>query len=83
MSRQEPVVADSHHILPADPKANYLAHQEEIDEAIRLVLDRGWYILGNEVSAFEKEFADYIGVSHAVGVGSGTDAIQLALPSWA
>lgn len=72
-------MADSHHILPADPKANYLAHQEEIDEAIRLVLDRGWYILGNEVSAFEKEFADYIGVSHAVGVGSGTDAIQLAL----
>jgi dTDP-4-amino-4,6-dideoxygalactose transaminase len=79
MFRQEPVLADSRHILPADPKANYLAHKEEIDQAIRLALDRGWYILGNEVSAFEKEFAGYIGVSHAVGVGSGTDAIQLAL----
>jgi dTDP-4-amino-4,6-dideoxygalactose transaminase len=79
MSRQEAVMADSHQILPADPKANYLAHKEEIDQAIRVALDRGWYILGNEVSLFEKEFASYIGVPHAVGVGSGTDAIQLAL----
>jgi dTDP-4-amino-4,6-dideoxygalactose transaminase len=72
-------VADSHHIFPADPKANYLAHKEEIDQAIRLALDRGSYILGNEVAVLEKEFADYIGVPQAVGVGSGTDAIQLAL----
>jgi dTDP-4-amino-4,6-dideoxygalactose transaminase len=79
MFRQEPVVADSHRILPADPKANYLAHKEEIDQAIRLALDRGRYILADEVLAFEKEFAGYIGVSHAVGVGSGTDAIRLAL----
>jgi dTDP-4-amino-4,6-dideoxygalactose transaminase len=43
------------------------------------VLDSGWYILGAEVAGFEREFADYLGVGHAVGVGSGTDALQLAL----
>ena len=66
-------------ILPANPKAGYLAHKPEIDEAILAVLDRGWYILGDEVIRFEEEFADYIGVNHGVGVANGTDAIQIAL----
>ena len=66
-------------ILPADPKASYLAHREEIDAAIRAALESGSYILGKEVVAFEEEFADYIGTAHAIGVGSGTDAIVLAL----
>lgn len=61
------------------PKAQYLAHQEEIDEAIDRVLDRGWYILGEETLAFEREFSDYIGVRHSIGVGSGTEALHLAL----
>jgi dTDP-4-amino-4,6-dideoxygalactose transaminase len=65
--------------LPADPKANYRAHQEEIDGAVRRVLDGGWYVLGREVAAFEEEFARYLGVRHAVGVGSGTEALHLAL----
>jgi dTDP-4-amino-4,6-dideoxygalactose transaminase len=43
------------------------------------VLEGGWYILGQEVTAFEEEFARYLGAAHAVGVGSGTDAIHLAL----
>jgi dTDP-4-amino-4,6-dideoxygalactose transaminase len=43
------------------------------------VLDSGWYILGDEVAAFEAEFAAYLGTEHAVGVGSGTEAIHLAL----
>jgi len=43
------------------------------------VLDRGKYILGPEVSAFEAEFADYLGTTHAIGVGNGTDALTLAL----
>jgi len=64
---------------PADPKANYLAHKEEIDQAIRRVLDSGWYILGQEVTAFEQEFAQYLGVGHAIGVASGTDALEIAL----
>jgi dTDP-4-amino-4,6-dideoxygalactose transaminase len=66
-------------LLPADPKANYLAHKDEIDQAIRRVLDSGWYILGREVAAFEEEFARYTGVRHAVAVASGTDALHLAL----
>jgi dTDP-4-amino-4,6-dideoxygalactose transaminase len=66
-------------ILCSNPKAQYLAHKREIDEALVRVLDKGWYILGDEVTAFEREFAAYVGVSHAVGVGSGTEALHLAL----
>lgn len=47
--------------------------------AARRVLDSGWFILGREVAAFEEAFAAYCGVPHAVGVGNGTDAIELAL----
>lgn len=66
-------------IPQTDPGAGYRAHRAEIDAAIQGVLERGWYILGREVEAFEKEFAAYIGVAHAVGVGNGTDAIEIAL----
>ena len=62
-----------------DSKANYLAHKDEIDKAVHRVLDSGRYILGQEVAAFEQEFARYLGVHHAVGVGSGTDALHVAL----
>ena len=61
------------------PKAQYQAYRSEIDAAIARVLDSGSYILGREVKAFEEEFAAYIGVKHAIGVGSGTDALTLAL----
>jgi dTDP-4-amino-4,6-dideoxygalactose transaminase len=63
----------------ANPKAQYLAHKQEIDDAIRRVLESGWYILGDEVRAFEEEFAAYLGVRHCVGVGNGTEALHLAL----
>jgi dTDP-4-amino-4,6-dideoxygalactose transaminase len=66
-------------IPPSNPKANYLAHKQEIDAAIAQVLESGWYILGQHVTAFESEFAAYLGVAHAVGVASGTDALHLAL----
>jgi len=67
-------------IVPqTDPKASYLEHRKEIDEAIRRVMEGGWYILGEEVRAFEEEFARYLGVRHAVGVASGTDAVEIAL----
>lgn len=63
----------------SNPRAQYLAHQAEIDTALHRVLDNGWYILGEEVKAFEAEFAAYLGVAHAWGVGSGTEALHLAL----
>jgi len=66
-------------IPQSDPKASYLAHQREIDEAVRETLDGGWYILGRQVAAFEREFAAYLGAAHCVGVANGTDAIVLAL----
>ena len=66
-------------IPPSNPKANYLAHKEEIDVAIAHVIDSGWYILGQEVTALEKGFADYIGVRFGIGVGNGTDALHIAL----
>jgi dTDP-4-amino-4,6-dideoxygalactose transaminase len=74
-------MSQSHPILvpQSDPKAGYLAHRSEIDAAIKRVLESGWYILGREVAAFEQAFAAYVGVSHAIGVGSGTDALELSL----
>jgi dTDP-4-amino-4,6-dideoxygalactose transaminase len=63
-----------------DPSASYQAHKSEIDQAIKRVLDSGWYVLGTEVDAFEKEFASFHGKDfHAVGVANGTDAIALCL----
>lgn len=63
----------------AFPKGQYLSAKSEIDAAIARVLERGHYILGEEVAAFEREFALYVGTAHAVAVASGTDAIHLAL----
>jgi dTDP-4-amino-4,6-dideoxygalactose transaminase len=62
-----------------DPRAEYLVYREEIDKAIQGVLNSGRYILGNEVHAFEHEFAEFVGASFGVGTASGTDALYLAL----
>jgi dTDP-4-amino-4,6-dideoxygalactose transaminase len=50
-----------------------------VDAAIRRVVDRGWYVLGPEVEAFESAFAGATGAAFAVGVGTGTDAIAIIL----
>jgi dTDP-4-amino-4,6-dideoxygalactose transaminase len=55
------------------------AIRAEVDAALAEVLDSGWFILGKQVEAFEREFAEYLGLPGAVGVGSGTDALHLAL----
>jgi dTDP-4-amino-4,6-dideoxygalactose transaminase len=62
-----------------DLAGQYQALKAEIEAAISRVLAGGWYILGEETRAFEAEFAAYIGVTYAVGVASGTDAVALAL----
>jgi dTDP-4-amino-4,6-dideoxygalactose transaminase len=72
-------MAEAPYIPQANPGATYLAQKEEIDAAVARVLARGRYVLGDEVAAFETEFAAYLGVRHAVGVASGTDAVELAL----
>jgi dTDP-4-amino-4,6-dideoxygalactose transaminase len=60
-------------------RASDPALAQEMRAAALRVLQRGWYVLGPEVEAFEAAFAAYHGMEHAVGVASGTDAIELAL----
>lgn len=62
-----------------DLSREYETLQDEIDDAISRVLESGYFVLGDEVEAFEQEFADYVGVEHGVGVNSGTDALKFAL----
>ncbi len=62
-----------------DLTAQFRALEEEWLAAIRAAGARGSFILGPEVTAFEKEFAEYVGVKHAIGVANGTDALVLSL----
>jgi dTDP-4-amino-4,6-dideoxygalactose transaminase len=62
-----------------DLKAQYLGIKDEIDDAIRRVVENSHFILGEEVESFEREFASYCGTEHALGVNSGTSALHLAL----
>jgi len=62
-----------------DLKTQYQSIKPEIDEAIQDVLNSGKFILGPHEKAFELEIADYLGVQHAVGLASGTDALIIAL----
>jgi dTDP-4-amino-4,6-dideoxygalactose transaminase len=66
-------------IPQANPGAGYRALKQQIDDAIARALSSGWYILGDELRAFEAEFAAWLGIAAVVGCGNGTDAIALAL----
>lgn len=57
----------------------FALHQDKYEEAALRVLRSGWYVLGNELKKFEKDFADYIGMDHGIGVNSGQDALILAV----
>ena len=63
----------------ANPKASYLSDKDAIDASVKRVLESGWYILGKEVSGFEKKFSEWCAGARAVGVANGTDAVELAL----
>ena len=58
-----------------DLKQVTAAHSEEIQEAVRRVVDSGWYLQGEEVSHFEQEYAQYIGSPNCIGVANGLDAL--------
>ena len=62
-----------------DLSRQYTQNKEQIDSIVKAVMERGSFILGENVSLFEEEFAAYCGCKFAVGVGSGTEAIHLAL----
>ncbi len=62
-----------------DLQAAYLELKPDLDAAVARVLASGWYLLGAELTSFEREFAAYVGAKHCVGLGSGLDALQLSL----
>jgi dTDP-4-amino-4,6-dideoxygalactose transaminase len=63
----------------SNPKARFINRKKEFLKAVEDVIEKGMYILGDEVSSFEKEFAEYIGVKYCIGVANGTDALAIAL----
>lgn len=62
-----------------DLSRQYEQYKDEIDSVLQAVLKKGSFILGENVSLFEKEFSSYCGCSYGIGVGSGTEALHLAL----
>lgn len=56
--------------------------RNEIDERIKQVLDSGWYILGEQVRVFEKNFANFCGVKHCIGCANGLDALNLIIKAY-
>nr|WP_216606448.1 DegT/DnrJ/EryC1/StrS family aminotransferase [Vibrio splendidus] len=57
-------------------------YQQDLKEACARVIDSGWYIMGNELAAFEQEFAAYCGTQYCIGVANGLDALTLTLRAW-
>ena len=70
-------------VIPlVDLGAQHRTIKVDVDGAIRRVLDHGGFILGEEVRAFEASFAAFLGAPEAVGVASGTAALQLSPQAW-
>lgn len=65
-------------ILPNDLGRQYSLHEEEYERKALEVLRSGWYVLGEEVKAFEREWADYIGSRYCVGLANGLDALWIS-----
>jgi dTDP-4-amino-4,6-dideoxygalactose transaminase len=65
-----------------DLQAINARQRPEFHAALDRILDSGWFVLGREVEAFEREFADYCGARHCIGVANGLDALHLALRGW-
>jgi dTDP-4-amino-4,6-dideoxygalactose transaminase len=65
-----------------DVRAINARHADELKAAAARVIDSGWYVLGEEVGAFEQEFARWCGAPHALGVGNGLDALTLILRAY-
>jgi dTDP-4-amino-4,6-dideoxygalactose transaminase len=62
-----------------DLHATYAELKDEMDAAYHEVMDSGWYLLGAQLEAFEREFAEYTATKHCIGVGNGLDALHLSL----
>jgi len=60
-------------------RSGYIELKSDLDAAMRRIMDSGWYLLGQELEAFEAAYAEYCGVSHCIGVANGLDALHLTL----
>ncbi|HRO41252.1 MAG TPA: DegT/DnrJ/EryC1/StrS family aminotransferase [Flavipsychrobacter sp.] len=69
-------------ILFLDLKTINLRHKAEYQQTFDEILESGWFILGEKLKAFEKEFADYCGTKHCIGVANGLDALILILEAY-
>jgi len=65
-----------------DLSRTYDELKQDLDDAYFRVMQSGWYLLGAELDRFESELADYCGVSHAIGVGNGLEALELLLKAY-
>lgn len=65
-----------------DLKSINAQYREELVQAVTNVIDSGWYIQGEQVALFEREFAVYCGTKHCIGVANGLDALSLTLRAW-
>jgi dTDP-4-amino-4,6-dideoxygalactose transaminase len=65
-----------------DLKSINKAHRAQLREAFDRVLDSGWYVMGEELDAFEREFATYCGAKYCIGVANGLEAMHLVLRAW-
>ena len=65
-----------------DLKTINAQYRDELVQAATDTIDSGWYIQGAQVEAFEREFADYCGTKHCIGVANGLDALILTLRAW-
>ena len=65
-------------IMPSRLDRGFEKYQEEFEAKVLEVLRRGWYILGEELEAFEREYASFLGSRHCIGVGNGLDALWIA-----
>lgn len=73
-------MATEYNMIPLnDTRPQYEALKEEVQAAINGVLEKSWFVMGENVRAFEQEFAEFCGVKHAIGVSNGTDAIHIAM----
>ena len=70
---------DSMKIMPNRMDRCFLKYQNEFEQKALDILRSGWYVLGKEVSAFEKEFAEFTGAKHCIGLASGLDALWIAV----
>ena len=78
-SMKESLPQNEGRIQPLNLRANYEAIKDEVDSAIKDVLDSAYYVNGPAVHAFEAQYATFIGTKHCIGVSNGTDALVLAL----